>query len=273
MNPLFITVAPTGAESGKADNPNIPLTAEEIATHAEASEQAGASLIHIHGRDSSGQSSLHPDILTDIVEAVRARTNLIIQLSTGGSVRDSFEDRLGVVDLAPESCSLTCGSVNFGDEIFRNPWPLISELYKKMQALDVLPEFELFDFGHIATLHRLLDTFGPPVGGAIHCNLVLGVPGGMAGTPQILTAARSMLPENATWSATGIGRTSTPVALTAAAMGGHLRVGMEDVLRYSRDELVTDNAQLVARAASIADIAQRPVLTSSQARELLHVNG
>lgn len=272
MSPAFITVAPTGAESGPLDHPGIPLTIETIIDHAVASEQAGASLVHIHARDADGQSSLDPAILADIIAGVRERTDLIIQLSTGGGVHDTFEARLRIVELAPESCSLTCGTVNFGRDVFSNPLPLIEELYLLMRDHGVMPEFECFDLGHLATLHRLLDTHGPPTRGRIHCNLVMGVPGGMPGTPQALVTAHANLPPSASWSATGIGRTSIPIMLASLALGGNIRVGMEDTLTFSKGQPVTDNAQLVRRAATLCTNAQVAVRTPQQTREFLELN-
>src|SRR6266566_4837808 len=125
-------------------------------------------------------------------------------------------------DAAPDACSLTCGTVNFGDDVFSNPWPFIKDLYQLTIQRQVVPEFELFDLGHVATLHRLLAEFGPPAGGHVHCDLVMGVPGGMPGDAATLVAAVSALPDGTTWSATGIGRTTLPVMLTALAAGGHL---------------------------------------------------
>ena len=142
------------------------------------------------------------------MHALRESTDLIVQLSTGGAVTDSFERRLAVLDAGPDACSLTCGTVNFGDDVFMNPWGFMKELYAKTQALGVVPEFELFDFGHIAALHRLLGELGAPAGGHVHCDLVMGVPGGMPGDAATLVQAVSALPAGATWSATGIGRTS-----------------------------------------------------------------
>jgi uncharacterized protein (DUF849 family) len=136
-----------------------------------------------------------------------------------------------------------------------------------------VPEFELFDFGHIATLHRLLADQGLPHGGHVHCDLVMGVPGGMPGNAATLTQAVSALPEGATWSATGIGRTALPVMFAALAAGGHLRVGMEDTLSFARGRPVTGNAELVERAATLAALAQRPPMRPEQARELLGVSG
>ncbi|WP_135455965.1 3-keto-5-aminohexanoate cleavage protein [Mycobacterium sp. DL99] len=272
MSAVFITVAPTGAESTKSDNPNIPLQPDEIVAEAIACEQAGAALIHIHGRDAAGNSTLEHSVLSEIVAGVREHTDLIVQLSTGGSVHDPFETRLKVLDLEPESCSLTCGTVNFGRDVFSNPLGFIEELYQAALDREVLPEFECFDFGHIATLHRLLDRFGPPKQGVVHCNLVMGVPGGMPGNTSTLVAAHAALPQGCSWSATGIGRASVPVLLTAMALGGNVRVGMEDVLRYSVTEPVTGNVQLVERAAQAARIAQHDLRDAAQTRRALGLN-
>jgi uncharacterized protein (DUF849 family) len=159
--------------------------------------------------------------------------------------------------------------VNFGDDVFSNPWPFVAELYQRTQAMGILPEFELFELGHVTALHRLLDTFGAPAGGHVHADFVLGVPGGMPGTTQALAAGVALLPEGASWSATGIGRTSVPVMLGALSMGGHLRVGMEDTLTYAPKRPVRDNAELVERAARLAAEALRPAATPAQARTLL----
>jgi 3-keto-5-aminohexanoate cleavage enzyme len=209
--------------------------------------------------------------LTDTVQALREGTDLIVQLSTGGAVTDSFERRLAVLDAAPDACSLTCGTVNFGDEVFHNPWPFIRELYARTQQAGVVPEFELFDMGQVATLHRLLDDLGAPHGGHVHCDLVMGVPGGMPGTAAQVTQAAAALPAGATWSATGVGRAGLPVMLTALASGGHLRVGMEDTTTFARGRAVASNAELVERAAALAALAQRPALSPDGAREMLGI--
>jgi len=267
----LITVAPTGAETAKADAPGLPVTLDELVSTAEACERAGAALIHVHLRDAQARPTLELAALRDAVTALRERTTLVVQLSTGGAVTDPFEDRLRVLDAEPDSCSLTCGTVNFGDDIFANPWPFMVELYQRTQALQVVPEFELFDLGHVAALHRLLDTCGEPYGGRVHCDLVMGVPGGMPGTAAAVVAAVQALPTGATWSATGVGRTTLPVALAALASGGHVRVGMEDTLTYAKGRPVVDNAELVTRAAELATLAQRPPMTTDEARAMLNV--
>lgn len=193
----------------------------------------------------------------------------MVQLSTGGAVTDPYEARLRVLDAAPDACSLTCGTVNFGDDVFMNPWGFMTDLYQATQEKGIVPEFELFDLGHISTLQRLLSAYGLPHGGRIHCDLVMGVPGGFDGDLRTVAAAVQALPEGATWSATGIGRTSVPVLLAALSAGGHLRVGMEDTLTYAKGRPVRDNAELVTRAAAAATLAQRPPMDPQTARVFL----
>jgi uncharacterized protein (DUF849 family) len=272
MASTLITVAPTGAETAKSDCPQLPTTLPELVDTARRCEAAGAGMVHVHIRDDEHRPTLDLGRLQDAVGALRAETSLVVQLSTGGAVTDPFASRLRVLDAAPESCSLTMGTVNFGDDVFMNPWGFITELYQGTQERQVVPEFELFDLGHVAALHRLLDTYGPPFGGRVHCDLVMGVPGGMPGTADALVAAVAALPAAVTsWSATGVGRTTLPVALAALAKGGHLRVGMEDVLTFARGRPVTHNAELVERAAALADLAQRPAMSTAAARDLLQV--
>ncbi len=267
----MITVAPTGAESSKADVPALPVTLDELVETAKACEAAGAAMIHIHIRDDEGNPSLDQQRLKDTVAAVREASTLVVQLSTGGSVHDGYEPRLRVLDAEPDSCSLTCGTVNFGSDVFMNSWPFMVELYRLTQERQIVPEFELFDLGHVTALNRLLDKYGEPYGGQVHCDLVMNVPGGMPGTAQALVSAVAALPPGASWSATGIGRSTMAVMYAALAAGGHLRVGMEDVVTWARGVPVTSNAQLVERAAQAATLFQRPPMTSDDARALLKV--
>jgi 3-keto-5-aminohexanoate cleavage enzyme len=269
---LLITVAPTGAETRKEDCPQLPTTLEELVETAQRCEAAGARMIHVHIRDADHRPTLDLGRLTATVDALRERTELVIQLSTGGSVHDPLDQRLKVLDAEPDCCSLTMGTTNFGDDVFSNPWPFVCELYQLTREREVVPEFELFDLGQVAALSRLLDRFGLPYGERVHCDLVMGVPGGMPGTTEALVAAVSALPDAVTsWSATGIGRTTLAVALAALSKGGHLRVGMEDVLTLAKGVPVEHNEQLVTRVVDIAALAQRTPMTADEARDLLQV--
>ena len=266
----LITVAPTGAETSKGDFPQLPTTLAELVETAQRCEGAGAAMVHVHIRDDEHRPTLDLARLVDTVAALREQTTLVVQLSTGGAVTDPLEDRLRVLDARPDSCSLTMGTVNFGDDVFMNPWGFVTDLYQLSQERQVVPEFELFDLGHVHALHRLLDKYGLPYGGRVHADLVMGVPGGMPGTADALVAAVQALPDAVTsWSATGVGRTTLPVALAALAKGGHLRVGMEDVLTMAKGRPVQHNAELVERAASLATLVQRPPMKPDTARDLL----
>jgi uncharacterized protein (DUF849 family) len=271
----LITVAPTGAEVDKREVPALPVTLAELVDTAAKCERAGASIIHVHLRDDDAQPTLDPVRLRDAVAALRETTDLIVQLSTGGAVTDPEQARLAVLEAAPDMASCTMGTVNFGDGVFMNRWEFIVALHERMRELAVVPEYELFDLGHLAALERLLDRHGLPFGEHVHVDFVLGVPGGAAGDASTVTAfaegVRRYLPEGTTFSATGIGRSTLPVMFASLAHGGHLRVGMEDTVSYARRQPVTGNDQLVMRAAQAAELAQRPAITTVEARKLLRM--
>ena len=271
MTGTLITVAPTGAETPKAKAPALPVTLDELVATAKECEAAGAAVVHVHLRDAHGDSCLDVGALRDAVTALRQSTDLVVQLSTGGAVTDSEDARLEVLDAGPDAASLTCGTVNFGDDVFLNRPAFVTELYTRMQERGVVPEFECFEPGHIATAERLVAKYGPPAGGHAHVDLVMGVPGGMPGTAAMLAACVAMLPDGWTFSATGVGRTALPVMLATLAHGGHVRVGMEDTLTFAAGQPVRDNAQLVERAATLAHLAQRPPLAPGDARALLGI--
>ncbi len=274
MTGTLITVAPTGAESRKADVPALPVTLAELVATAMECEALGASIVHVHIRDDDARPTLDQGRLRATVAALRESTGLIVQLSSGGSVHDPESDRLAVIDAGPEMASCTMGTVNFGDDVFLNRWEFIVGLHDRMRERGVVPEYEIFDLGQLTSLERLLDRHGLPFGGHVHVDLVMGVPGGMPGTAAAVVACERVirdLPAGTTFSATGIGRSTLPVMLASLAAGGHLRVGMEDTLTYAKGRPVDSNMQLVARAVGFAQLAQRPPLTPAQARDLLGV--
>src|SRR5215207_8688860 len=234
----MITVAPTGAETVKADAPALPVTLDELVRTAQSCADLGASVVHVHVRDAEARPTLDLARLTDTVTALRESTDLVVQLSTGGAVTDPEADRLAALDAGPDSASCTMGTVNFGADVFLNRWEFIVELHRRMRERHIVPEYEIFDVGHLWSLRRLLDEYGPPAGGHVHVDLVMGVPGGMPGDAETLVAAIRLLPPGATFSATGVGRTSLPVMFASLAAGGHLRVGMEDTLSFARGQRV-----------------------------------
>jgi uncharacterized protein (DUF849 family) len=270
----LITVAPTGAEAVKATTPALPVTLEELVGAAKECQAAGAGVIHVHIRDEQAQPTLDLGRLRATVAALREATDLVVQLSTGGAVTDPEPDRLRVLEAGPEMASCTMGTVNFGEDVFWNRWELVVGLHIRMQERGIVPEYEIFDLGHLWSLERLLDRYGLPAGGHVHLDLVMGVPGGMPGTAQALVAclaAMRDLPAGTTFSATGIGRATLPVMLASLSAGGHLRVGLEDTIWWAKGEPVGSNTRLVTRAAELARLAQRPALPPEQVRRLLGV--
>lgn len=270
----LITIAPTGAESAKSDVPALPVTLDELVATARECEALGAAVIHVHVRDEAARPTLDLGRLRETVAALREATRLVVQLSTGGAVSDSEADRLAVLDAAPDMATCTMGTVNFGPDVFMNRWDFLVELHTRMRDRGIVPEYEIFDLGQLATLARLLDRHGLPAGGHVHVDLVMGVPGGMPGTAAALVACAQALhglPAGTTFSATGIGRAAIPVLLASLAAGGHLRVGMEDTIWYAQGQPVESNMQLVARAVGFARLAQRPPYPPAEARELLGV--
>jgi 3-keto-5-aminohexanoate cleavage enzyme len=267
----LLTVAPTGTESAKADVPNLPVTVGEIVATVRDCRAVGASVVHVHVRDDDGQPTLDLGYVREVVAGVRESTDLIVRLATGRAVTDPLDARIAVLDAAPDAASLTLGTVDVGHGPVSNPWDVSVGLHTQMQDRGIVPAYEVVHRGQLATLRRLLDEYGPPHGGHVHVDLVMGVPGGLPGTLAALAACLPQLPDGATFAATGVGRTALPVMLAALSAGGHLRVGMEDTLTYAAGEPVRDNAQLVARAAGLARIAQRPPLTPDEARGLLGI--
>jgi 3-keto-5-aminohexanoate cleavage enzyme len=266
MDPLIITCAAVGAEVSIDQTPYLPYTPQRLGETARAVQEAGGSIMHVHCRNDDGTNTHSVDRFRQAYDAIRAQSDLIVQFSTGGAIGMTPEERADVLQLRPEMATLTCGSVNFGDEIFENSFPIIRSILKKMNEFGVRPELEIFDKGHIANARRLARErlLSLPQ----HCDLVLGVPGGLEATVQNLCDLVDNLPDGCTWSVAGIGRRQLPMAMAAIAMGGHVRVGLEDNLFYSRGKLAR-NEDLVARAARISVEAGRPVATPDQARKVL----
>lgn len=266
MDPLIITCAPVGAEVAPEQTPYLPHTPARLGETAHAVQAAGGAMIHVHCRNDDGSNTHDVARFAEAYAAIRAHSDLIVQFSTGGAIGMSPQERAAVLELGPEMATLTCGSVNFGDDIFENSFPIMRAIAKKMKAFDVRPELEIFDKGHLANARRLARE------GALdlpqHVDFVLGVPGGLEATAQNLCELVDDLPQGCTWSVAGIGRQQLAMAMVAIAMGGHVRVGLEDNLYYEKGRLAR-NEELVARVTRVAQEFGRPVATPEQARQLL----
>ncbi|MGL4832244.1 MAG: 3-keto-5-aminohexanoate cleavage protein, partial [Propionibacteriaceae bacterium] len=200
----LITVCATGAEISKDQLPQLPTTLEELAETAKSCEVAGAAMIHVHVRDTEHKPTLEVSRLKEAVAAVRENSNLIVQLSTGGAVTDPLENRLRVLEALPDSCSCSMGTLNFGDDVFMNPWGFIKDLYQSAREKQIVPGFEIFDMGQLVSLERLIAEEGPTFGGKVHVEFILGVAGGMDATPWQLAQAVNAMPSCVTsWSASG----------------------------------------------------------------------
>lgn len=271
MEKLIITCALTGAEIAKEDFPALPCSPDEIAAAAEEAAAAGAAMVHLHARDEQNRPTQRAEVFARIIERVRARTDVIIQVSTGGAVGMSPEERLGPVTLTgplkPEMATLTTGTVNFGDEVFSNPAPVIEVFAERIDRAGIKPEIEVFDAGFVDNALRLVQKglLKPP----LHFDLVMGVPGGIGGTPRNLLHLVEGLPPGSTWSVAGIGRAQLPLGVLAIMLGGHVRVGFEDNIFYTKGVKATSNAQLVARIARIAGELGRELATPDEARRIL----
>ena len=269
MDKLIITAALTGAEVTREQQPALPLTPDEIARAAEECAAAGAAIVHVHARRPDGTPTQDKDVYAEIIDRVRARCDVIVQVSTGGAVGMTSAERLAPVELRPEMATLSMGSVNFGDGVFLNPPEDMVHFLHTMKALHVKPEFEIFDAGMLHTLQRWIGK--GLVEAPVHVDFVLGVPGAMSGTAESLMFLRSQLPPGASWTVAGIGAAQLPLAVLAIALGGHVRVGFEDNVWFRKGELATSNAQLVARIARIAREMERAVATPGEARVLLRL--
>jgi 3-keto-5-aminohexanoate cleavage enzyme len=264
---LIVTVAGVGAETTRAHNPALPHTPDEIAEDARRCADAGAAIYHLHCRSDDGEPTQDPQRFRDCVAAIRGRCDIVVQVSTGGAVWMGADERLGSLEARPEMASLTCGTTNFGQAVFSNPAPLMLDFARRMTALRVKPELEIFDLGHLDNAAWLCAK--APLPGPQHYDLVLGVPGALAGLPRNLCALTQRLPAGSTWTATGVGRSHLPVALTALAEGGGVRCGLEDQVEYLPGRLARGNAELVERIVRLGGELGRPAASPARAREIL----
>ncbi|SHF29916.1 3-keto-5-aminohexanoate cleavage enzyme [Thermoanaerobacter uzonensis DSM 18761] len=269
MEKLIITAAICGAEVTKEHNPNVPYTIEEIAREAYAAYNAGASIIHLHVRYDDGTPTQNKERFREAIEAIKTKCpDVIIQPSTGGAVGMTSGERLQPIYLNPEMASLDCGTLNFGgDEIFVNTENMIIEFALKMNEVGVKPELEVFDKGMIDTALRLHKK--GYIKTPMHFNFVMGVTGGISGEIRDFLFLKESIPEDSTFTATGIGRYEFSVATMAILAGGHVRVGFEDNVYISKGVLARSNGELVEKVVRIARELGREVATPQEARKIL----
>ena len=289
---VVLTCAVTGAGDTSGKSRHVPVTPKEISDSAIEAAKAGASIVHIHARDpETGQGSREPKLFKEIVDRVReSDTDVVINITAGmggdwvsdpsnpampgpGTDMIGPEERLAhVKECLPEICSLDCGTLNFSDTdmIYISTPPTLRKMATLAREWGVKPELEVFELGHIRFAKAMIAEGlinDPPM-----FQLCLGIPWGAEQTVETMAAMKAQLPTDASWASFGIGRGQMPMMAAAVAMGGNVRVGLEDNIYLDRGVLAT-NAQLVTRACEIIERMGGRVVTPQQARNKLKLRG
>ena len=266
---VIITAAISGAEVTQEMNPAVPYTVEQYIREAKLAHEAGAAIIHLHARFDDGTPTQDRERFRVIIDAIQAACpEVIIQPTTGGATGMSAEERLQPTELNPEMASLDCGTMNFGgDDIFVNTENMIIEFAARMNERGIKPELECFDKSHIDMALRLVRK--GYIQTPLHFNFVLGVNGGATGTPRDLLFLKESLPEGATFTVTGVGRYQLDMNVMGMLLGGHVRVGFEDNLKYNRERNAISNAEFVERIVRIAKELNLEIATPAEARQIL----
>lgn len=269
MAKLIIACGITGSRIQKEDTPFIPITPEEIAASAIEAVRAGASLVHIHVRDPETHiGTQDKDLYAGVLASIREQVNPVICLSTSGvpGKNMAYDKRLIPLELRPHMVSFDAGSMNFGNVLFLNPPDFLDLLARKAKESAVKLELECFHPGMVSTCIHMMEA--GLIEKPLHFQFVLGVRGGAPATVKSLLTMVDMIPEDATWSVIGIGKAQLKMGIHALLMGGHVRVGLEDNIYYSKNELAT-NARLVKRIVNLSRDLGREVATPAEAREIL----
>ena len=269
-NPVVVTCAITGADVFRESNPNIPYTTEEVADSSVEAAQAGATVVHLHVREDDGTPSGRPELFVDVIDRIRATSDVLTMVSTGGANDMTIDERVTGLEANPDISGVESGSMNFGDETFITPPPAGRGIIERALEKDIALEVEAFDVGHVVSAVRWLEEGLLP--SPMRMDLVFGVPGGIDATPEALEAMRRPLPEGTFWTVTCIGRHHQRLLALACLMGAPgIRTGLEDVAYISKGVLAPSNGALVEMAIGVARSLGREVATQEQSRELLQL--
>jgi 3-keto-5-aminohexanoate cleavage enzyme len=270
--PAIITVAITGAIPRKADTPAVPVTPSEQIESSHEAFEAGASVAHIHVRNPDESPSSDPQLFALVQEGIiKHCPKMIVQFSTGGRGR-SQNERGRMLYLKPDMASLATGSVNFPAQIYENPPQLVEELARSMLENNVKPEIEVFDVAMLYNAKTLADR--GLLKRPCQVQFVMGIPNALPARRKLLEFLISELKElmpDATWSAAGIGRHQLEVNQWCLELGGHVRTGLEDNIKFDKDRLARSNGELVSRLASICEKYGRHAATVTEARQILEL--
>jgi 3-keto-5-aminohexanoate cleavage enzyme len=269
-DPVVLTVAVTGADVFRSNNPNIPYTTEEIADHAIGAAAAGATVVHLHVREDDGTPSGRPELFVDVIDRIRKGSDLLTMVSTGGSNTMTIEERTTGLEARPDLSGVESGSMNFGDDTFITPPKSGRGIVERALSMGIGLEVECFDVGHVVSAVRWLEEGLLP--SPLRINLVFGVPGGIDASPEALTAMLRPLPPETFWTVTCIGR-HHPRLLALALLHGApgIRTGLEDAVYLRRGVLAPDSAALCEMAVNLARTLGREVATQEETRQLLHL--
>lgn len=302
MDKLIITAAITGNDTVPSVTPYLPISPEQMAEESRRATEAGAAVIHVHARDpEDGHPTTELGIYRRILEGIKAKTNAIVGISTGGSLGMSVDERLRTIpEFRPEMASFNLGSMNYGlytlskrytlqhqwerdlvegskRSVFVNTFADMERICQVMQAYGTKPELEAYDVGHLYNARQLLrdGILARPC----HVQFVMGVLGGIGASVENLlhmkhTADTIFGDGQYLWSVIGVGYPAEfHLGAMAIIMGGHVRVGMEDNVRVSRQELAKSNAELVDQMVKIALGLGREIATPDEARQMLGLKG
>jgi len=267
-NKVIITVAPTGNVPTKEMNPSLPVTPQEIADQIYECWKEGAAVAHIHARDREGRPTSDVNVFREILACLEAKGNcdIITQLSTGGRAGKTYQERGQMLCLAPEMASLATGSSNFPTSANFNDPETIAYLAGEMKKYGVKPEIEVFDTAMLFNALQLVKK--GVLEWPLQINLVLGVPGSQPASAKQLFFLYENLPEGVTWTVSAIGKDHVALSAMALALGGSVRVGLEDNIYYCKGVLAT-NVELVRRAKQLAQAMGREIATPAEARQIL----
>ncbi len=282
---VVLTVAPTGGLHGREANENLPEQPKDIVQNFHDCMNAGASIAHIHVRNPDGSTSSNMNIYGEVLDGIMSRCpGMITQVGNGIGVwydddddgqPFTQEERMALLDLspAPDQLTVNCGTFHFqhkkSEFLFSNSKRWNTVFINGCQERNIVNELEVYDLSHIANMVSLIDrgVLKPPC----HFSFVMGIDGGIPPTAKNLLAMIEAVPDGSSWQIVSIGKDQLPLSTMAVAMGGNIRVGMEDNVYFAPGELATSNAQLVERAVRIVHELGREVATPEEARELMHM--
>jgi 3-keto-5-aminohexanoate cleavage enzyme len=269
--PVIITAALVGAEVTREQTPYLPITPDEIAEEAVRAWQAGAAVVHLHVREPDGRPSQRAALFDAVLREIRARCDVIIQVSTGGALGMSVDERCGPLTVTPppDMATLNAGSCNFGDDVFMNPRGVIEEIARRIRARRIVPEVEVYEAGMIDNALDLARAglLALPC----HFDFVLGVRGAMAARADNLRFLAGSIPSGCHWTVAAVGRHEFPMVEEALLLGGHVRVGLEDNIYIEKGVLAKGSFELVAKAAALARERGVAVASVGEAREILGI--